>query len=163
METFVANLPIGIFVIDDDVATVEAIGKVLTDIGKKENVTLFTDPILMKNSIHKDIHICIVDFFLNHEMNGLDLIKAIVKINPYCYFIMLSGQEDKNIVIDYMNSVYGARYIDKSDSKQINKIIEYTNDFEDHIHHVKATYDTLSEAKTELQTMKQIIKGNAGE
>lgn len=148
------GIHISTFVIDDDKDMVDLIGLILKDNGV-DDITLFTDPNFLLASIHKNVHICIVDYLLTSEMTGLDLIKRIVQINPYCYFIMLSNQDDKSVVIELMNSTWGSRYIPKDDPELQNKLLKIHNAISEHIHLISGIFGSIYKLKDSLKDLKE--------
>lgn len=78
-------------------------------------------------AITPDVQICIIDFYLK-GINGLDLIKTVVKTNPACWFIMLSGQDNMDVVIEFMNNSYGTRYIKKGSDDPMGELLFFIKD-----------------------------------
>lgn len=153
-------IEIQIFAIDDDKSMTDLIGHILT-IGGYENYKLFNNPDDLLAELNENVHICIVDYMLHDEMNGLELIKKVVKINRHCWFIMLSGQDDYHVIIDYLNSVYGSRYIEKANPDKslidellghINDIVEQINFIDDFYFNARRIHQSFNDLKTLLAT-----------
>lgn len=65
----------------------------------------------------KEVHICVLDHFIDNETTGLSVMEEIFKINPYAFVIIVSGQVSKGVVIEYLNK--GAwKYVDKGIRRQ---------------------------------------------
>ena len=151
------QLKIEIFAIDDDPAMRELIDNIF-QLNKVENYRIFAEPKTLLKSLTDDVHICIVDYILNNEMNGLDLIKEIVKKNPHTWFIMLSGQSDKSVIVEYMNSVYGSRYIEKGGNPPLNEsLIIQLNDIIRHIYFIDDFYHTATRIQEGIRQLKNLI------
>lgn len=88
---------------------------------------LFTDVQGFLKALSPDVHICIVDYYLKGT-SGLELIQKVAKINTYCFFIMISGQNDMDVVINLMNSSYGCRYIKKGDANLMKELLYHITD-----------------------------------
>lgn len=135
-------LDIRILGVDDDPAMTELIDIILKESGFK-NYKLFNDPYKLLDELTEDVHIVIVDNKLNSDITGLELVKKIAKINKHCCFIMVSGDSHKSEIIDYMNSVYGSKFIEKgSASSLIITLVTHINEIVDHIHYIDAFYET---------------------
>ena len=149
------QLNIAIFVIDDNEDMVDAIGELLKVHGFS-GFHLFTDPNKLLDALHENVHICVVDYHLNASMNGLQVIEKVVERNPYCYFIMLSGTDDKSVPVKFVNMVYGGRYVEKGEKNTNDMIIKYLTEIVSHIHSVSDTYSTFLEIKKEVNNLKSI-------
>lgn len=152
-------LNIEIFVIDDNPDMTECI-KIIFDNAGIKNYRLFNDPDTLLEALNDDVHICVVDYLLDHDLNGLDLIKRIVKKNRHCWFIMLSGQTDFHVVVEYLNSVYGSRYIEKSSHvplsvslvSHVKEIVEQIYFIDDFYFNAKRIQDSFNDLKNLLTT-----------
>ncbi len=146
-----------IFVIDDDKSTTDVIA-VIFDQNGITNYRLFNRSEDLLAALTDDVHICIVDYKLKNDINGLDLIKKIVKKNRHCWFIMLSGQEDKSVIIDYMNSVYGSRYIEKAGTLPLNfSIIFHINEIISQIKFVDEFYSNVKRIENGFNDLKNLL------
>lgn len=132
---------IAIFLLDDNQDTVDAIGALLNEYGYE--VEKFTDYNKLMEALHDNVRICIIDFLLNQDKNGLQVIQEIVKKNEHCYFIMLSGQSEKSVVVEFVNSVYGGRYIEKGTNEEI-VLVQYVKDFVAHIILISKIYGNIA-------------------
>jgi FixJ family two-component response regulator len=111
------------YVLEDDRDTLEAIDHVLKSNGIVD-YGLYTSPDEMMQNIQSDIVICVLDYYLNGVLNGLDLLKEIKRRNSNSYVIVMSGQNDCKVVIDLLNA--GAnKYIDKNNRHYLNQLVEF--------------------------------------
>lgn len=154
---------IEIFVIDDDPEFIAAVGLVLQH-NKIENVTLFTRYEDLLKALKGNAYICIVDYQLRQNLDGIELIKKIVKENNHCWFIMLSGEAEKRVIIEFLNCVYGSRFIDKGDVNIYEKLIGYIKDITKQIHSIYyliynyySNVDIIKEGFTDL---KKLVKND---
>jgi len=152
-------LNIEIFVIDDSEEMTDCI-KIIFDRAGIKNYRLFNNPDKLLMELNDNVHICVVDYLLDHQLTGLDLIKKIVKKNRHCWFIMLSGQTDFHVVVEYLNSVYGSRYIEKAGSvplgvsliSHIKQIVEQIYFIDDFYLNAKRIQDSFNDLKSLLTT-----------
>ncbi len=100
---------------------------------------LFTDVSKFISALKPNVHICIVDYFL-HRQNGLSLIQQVLKTNPYCWFIMFSGQKDLQVIIDFMNNTHGSRYIEKGSQDFMDKMLTYIKDIVSRITKIESLF-----------------------
>lgn len=81
--------------------------------------------------LHLNPNIIIMDYFLNSKFgeaqNGLEIIKRIKAQNPQTNIIVLSAQEDYNVVLDAIKE-YGCFYVQK-DQKAFNKVEQMIKNF----------------------------------
>src|SRR4051812_45296468 len=108
---------IKIFVVDDD----QFLGTLYkTSLEKFENVkvTHFTSPLECLNNLQQNPDIITIDYLMP-EMNGIELMMKIKNYNDGIQCIMLSGQEELDVVIDTYKK--GANdYIIKNESAIVN-------------------------------------------
>lgn len=156
-ETIIPSEAIEIFVLDDDESFCEIVLYKLKAGGIMNKITTFTEPHKMIASLHDNVRLCIVDFILGSDLNGLDVIKKVVEKVPLCLFIMLSGQDDKHVVAEFVNSIRNAgKYIEK-DIEGVDHLVEYVNELIDNIHIAYVMYTTMEKAKSVIGTMKNIL------
>lgn len=111
------------YVLEDDRETLDMIEDLLKANGISD-YELFTKSEDMLIHIQGDIVLCVLDYYLDGRLSGLDILKEIKKRNSYSYIIVMSGQANCKIVIDCLNA--GAnKYIDKNEPDYLNKLIEY--------------------------------------
>src|SRR5271155_3239892 len=89
---------IKVFVAEDD----QFLGNILkAALEKIENVevTHFLSPLELLKNLHQKPDIVTIDYLMP-EMNGLELLEKIKNYNEDIQCILVSGQEDLNVVID---------------------------------------------------------------
>lgn len=148
---------IKILAIDDDKGIRDVL-KIIFDTNGVEDYEIFSDPNKMIEEVmlQNKIYICVVDYFLNStSINGLILIKEIIKVNRFCWFIMLSGQESKKVIIDFLNNVYGCRYIDKGDPEMSLALMKHVNSISEQIISIEKLYRGGVQIGAALQDLKQ--------
>lgn len=117
-----------IFLVDDDFIFLEMLKESLID-DSRFNIIGFQDGDECLNHLHIKPKIIVLDYFLNSEnteaRNGLDILKEIKKHEPSTEVIILSGQEDGNLVYDFVRE-NAANYIVKDDNafENIKKAID---------------------------------------
>lgn len=143
--------------IDDDEGTVDVI-KIIFEHHPDivPNFELFTDADKLLKSLTPDVHICIIDYYLK-GINGLELIKKIVQKNPYCWFIMLSGQQSLSVIIDFMNHTYGTRYIEKAKDDLKEKLLYFIKDIRERIEVIETFYYSREGFKGAVSEFKQSV------
>lgn len=109
-----------VFVIEDDIVFGNVIVKALNT-ANEYDATLFTSGEEFLKNLHLNPDIVSIDYNLP-QMNGLEILKKIKNYNKSIFTIILSGQEEVEIVVDaYENGAN--RYIVKND----NAIVELKN------------------------------------
>src|SRR5436190_8795562 len=89
---------IKVFIAEDD----QFLGNILkASIEKIENVqvTHFLDPLEVMNNLHQNPDIITIDYLMP-GMNGIELLVKVKNYNEAIQCIMVSGQEELNVVID---------------------------------------------------------------
>lgn len=111
------------YVLEDDTEMLEMIERLM----KAANINeyeLFTKPEDMLMHIQSDIVLAAIDHYLDGKFSGLDILKEIKRRNPNSYVIIMTGQQNCKVVIEYLNS--GAnKYVDKNEKDYLSKLIEY--------------------------------------
>ncbi len=94
-----------IMLVDDDFIFLEMLKESLTEIDDIEIFTAKTGEECVEN-IDSSFKIIVLDYFLNLEnpdaQNGLEILKQVKQIVPEINVIVLSGQEDGNLVYDFV-------------------------------------------------------------
>lgn len=77
------------------------------------NVTTFTSPLeALKAAQQKTFHCVIADYRMP-EMNGIEMLKAMMKLQPDCARIMVTANTDRDLLLDAINSAQVHSYLDK--------------------------------------------------
>ena len=123
-----------IFVVEDDIMYREIIKNELEENNCK-NIEFFSLGKDCINNLHKNPDIVLLDYMLEGELNGLQVLKKIKSTNPDTEVIMMSAQEKLEVAVNSLK--HGAYdYIVKNDSAmnrmssligricKLNKLIE---------------------------------------
>ncbi len=115
-------------VIDDDPGILEVL-RIIFNRHKSElpDYELYSNVDDFRKAVTPDVQICIVDYRLP-GVNSLSLIEEIHKTNPYCWFIMFSGQNDFKVIINFMNQTYGSWYVEKGATDFSEKLLYFIKD-----------------------------------
>lgn len=117
-----------ILLVDDDFIFLEMLKESLVD-EDKYNIVGFQSGEECLNHLHLKPEIIVLDYFLNSEnpnaKNGLEVLKEIKKRDSKVKVIILSGQEDGNLVYDFVRE-NATNYVVKDDNafENIKKAIE---------------------------------------
>lgn len=107
-----------IILVDDDFIFLEMLKESLIDNPDYNIVTFLTGEECL-NHMHLNPDVIVLDYYLNSEnpnaKNGLDILKDIHAINPQAKVIILSGQEDGNLVYDFVRE-NAANYVVKDNN-----------------------------------------------
>ncbi len=106
--------PETVFVVEDDILYLNLINKELEKMGytKIESYTTGKEAI---NNLDKKPDIALLDYFLEKDFTGMDILKKLQKRFPDTQVIFLTGSDDVNIAVDTMrNGAYD--YIVKGDT-----------------------------------------------
>jgi DNA-binding NarL/FixJ family response regulator len=94
-----------IFLVDDDFIFLEMLKESLTD-NPDFNIVGFQTGEECINHMHLNPDVIVLDYYLNSEnsnaKNGLEVLKEIHSIKPQAKVIILSAQEDANLVYDFV-------------------------------------------------------------
>lgn len=124
------DLKITIFGLDDDEETLDIMEHIFLDNGIGEYMKFYKEDDFCAN-FHEDVHIAIIDHYLNGEPRGFDIMKKIHEYNKSreaidCRVIIISGQRKYEVVKHYLNN--GAKgYIDKDDPNFSILLVEYVS------------------------------------
>lgn len=117
-----ATVNIGTIILEDDLEVHEIIKAMLQENGIT-NYQIHSTPEEYLQHIDADINICVIDHKLDSGMTGFDVLKKVKQINKWSFVIIMTGQSDIEVVVQYLNA--GA---DKYVSKSGRTIIEYMDD-----------------------------------
>lgn len=106
--------PESIFVVEDDILYLNLINKELEKMGYT-NVSSFSTGRDAMNNLDRKPDIALLDYFLEKDFTGMDILKKIQKRFPDTQSIFLTASDDVNIAVDTMrNGAYD--YIVKGDT-----------------------------------------------
>lgn len=123
-----------ILVLDDNKDDLELIGHHF----KKHGIIdfkLFSDDESFLKEINEEVIIVIIDHQISAIKNGLGVMKEVVKLNPVCYPIIVSGNDNPRIIMEYLNSD-AFRYVLKNDEKYLDTIIIFVRQAKERINRV---------------------------
>ena len=155
-----------IFVIDDDQDLSEAL-KLIINKSVMNTVQAFTRPNDLLAALNNNARIFVVDQNLKDRITGLELIKMIVDRQVPSFFIMLSGQDPSKdasawrVLIDYMNSTFGCRYIEKATEKWSEELIDDINEFLQHINALANFFSTRKSIETGIDKLLNLNEPTA--
>lgn len=129
-------------VLEDDIDVIAMLEKLFKLNGLNDS-RFFVDAEEFISEMHENVHIAVIDYYLRGPLNGLEVMKIILSQNPLCKVIMISGQHDMNVVIDFCNSG-GFRYVDKNDTKYSDYLVSY---MQEAIELVKRQIDLYNEVR----------------
>ena len=93
-----------IYILDDQPGELELIRRKFEESGIS-NCKLFSDGMKFSMEFNEHVHITIIDYLLgNSAMTGIDVLKEVVRVNPLCKNIIVSGMADRDIVIEFMRA-----------------------------------------------------------
>ena len=72
-------------------------------------------------------HIVVLDYQLDGDKNGAEVVKELLEENPACFCIMQSGQSNPDVIIDCVNA--GIRgYIKKGDDNYLERLVQFVGE-----------------------------------
>lgn len=117
-----------IILVDDDLIFLEMLKESLSD-NEDLNLIAFQTGEECLNHMNLKPDVIVLDYFLNNEnddaKDGLEILKEIHQIDPKAKVIILSGQEDGNLVYDFVRE-NATNYVVKDDSafENVKRAIE---------------------------------------
>ncbi len=106
--------PENIFVVEDDLLYMNLIKRELEKMGYNRTRYFTTGQEAMQN-LNKKPDIALLDYFLEKDFTGIDILKAIRKRFPDTQVIFLTASDDVNIAVDTMR-IGAYDYIVKGDT-----------------------------------------------
>lgn len=120
------RLNILIYVLDDNESTLDLIRQCL-DHEHFSGYRLFTDANEFLENLNDDVHLAILDYWLDGDMNGLQICKLLLEKNPQCFTIVLSAQHSMRVVIDFMNTS-ADRYVMKQEGDWMRQLMDFVKE-----------------------------------
>lgn len=117
-----------IMLVDDDLIFLEMLKESLSD-NSDFNIITFQTGEECLNNMNSKPDVIVLDYFLNNDKDdakdGLKILKEIHRIDPKAKVIILSGQEDGNLVYDFVRE-NATNYVVKDDRafENVKKAIE---------------------------------------
>lgn len=110
----------------------------------------FKDSQKFMNSLNERVHICVIDYYLEGPLNGIDVMKVVLSRNPWCKVIMISGQDNPKVVAEFVNSD-GFRYVNKRGEEYTTELVDY---MQQAIALIKKQIDMHEEFKSVYEDLK---------
>lgn len=123
-----------ILVLDDNIDDLELIGHHFRKNGIVDFKLFDNDKEFLKE-INEEVIIVIIDHQIGSLKTGLNVMKDVIDINPVCYPIVVSGNDDPHIIMEYLNSD-AFRYVLKNDDNYLNTILVFVRQAEDRINKI---------------------------
>lgn len=123
------------------------------------NYRLFTDPDDMIKALTSDVAVCIIDYRLNNKKSGVAVMKEVKKTNAACYFIVMSAELTRDLVVECVNN--GAnKVILKDDPNFMDLLIEYLQEAIDIVTERFETYSRIWENFIATDKLFEQLKRN---
>jgi FixJ family two-component response regulator len=120
------TLNIVTLILDDDKMVLELIEGSLKDNGIT-NYKLFYSDADFIDHLSENMNILVIDHHLSAPVSGLDVMKAAIKKNPSVFAIVMSGNYDSRVVVEYLNA--GAnRFILKNEDDYLEQLIKFVKE-----------------------------------
>jgi DNA-binding NtrC family response regulator len=133
-----------IHLLDDSRYDLELITKCLEK-NKIYDYKSFTNEELFLQELNTNVVVVLIDHLISAGKTGLEIMKEVVERNPICYPIIVSGNENTKVILEYVdNDCF--RYILKSDKDYLSKIVKAVKQAEDRIERIKKYFDASSTA-----------------
>lgn len=138
------------YVLEDDADIIELLDQLFKMNGFVDYV-FFNESEKFVLNLNERVHICVIDYSLGGKMNGIDILKIVLSQNPWCKVIMVTGNMNPKIVIDFVNNG-GFRFIPKNEPDFNNSLVTY---MQEAIAIVKMQLDTHQELKKFYEELKE--------
>lgn len=126
-KKYLTPLTVVTYMLDDDEDIIDLFKDVLKENGI-ENVQFFSRGTEFMEKMSEDVHICVVDHFLNNGVTGYEVLEKAIEENPEVIKIVVSGIDDKNIILRYVNDLEINQWIPKDiEGKYLVRLVEYIN------------------------------------
>ena len=90
------------YMVDDDVQFLDAMRSWMEYEGV-DGIQYYQSAEQLIARLHDPVHICILDHTLHGQMTGMNLMRRVMVEHPRCYFIILSGTDNIEVPIQFMN------------------------------------------------------------
>lgn len=123
-----------IHLLDDSEYDLEIIERYLIKHGRTDFKS-FTDEDLFLKELSRDVLVVLIDHHLS-KGTGLQVMKQVLKINPICYPIIVSGDDNVKVILDYVDCDCFRYIIKKIDENYLPKIVQAINSAEVRINNI---------------------------
>lgn len=111
------------YILEDDKVTGELIAEILKN-NSIVDYKIFDNSSEFFTALTPEVQICVIDHYLGEKLTGLEVMKIVLAKNPDCFVIIVTGQGNHDVVVDFLN--YGAwKYVKKSNPKYLNELVDY--------------------------------------
>lgn len=131
-----------IFVLDDSQGEIILLKDRLSSEPFFEHVKFFTDQKQFVAEFSEDVNLTIIDYMLAEGMTGLEILRLIVKSNPICKNIIVSGMADRELAVQFMREG-AADFIAKDHENYFEELIQAINRLlpvVDHLQRIKSKW-----------------------
>lgn len=122
-KVYTQQLNILTYVLEDDEDIVELLDR-LFKLNGFIDYLFFTDSKKFVANLNERVHICVIDYYLQGPLNGIDVMKVVLSQNPWCKVIMISGQDNPEVITDFVNHD-GFRYVSKKSKDYTKHLVDY--------------------------------------
>lgn len=123
-----------ILVLDDNIDDLELIGHHFKKNGIVDFKLFDNDKEFLKE-INEEVVVVIIDHQIGSLKTGLTVMKDVIEKNPVCYPIVVSGNDNPRIIMEYLNSD-AFRYVLKNDFNYLDTIVVFVNQAKDRINKI---------------------------
>jgi response regulator RpfG family c-di-GMP phosphodiesterase len=115
------------YLLEDDTDITDLMRSVFKENGL-DNVQFFSKGKEFIDNLTEDVHIAIVDHYLNNGITGLDVLMKVNEVNPDCIKIAVSGVSDEKIIIEYINKGGVTHWVRKDNPAYPDELVKYINE-----------------------------------
>ncbi len=114
-------------VLEDDEDMIQLIDDLFKESGIKDYFLYSSSNDLLKRleECVDCIHLLVIDYYLKEQYTGIDIMKIVREKYPYCYVIVVSGQVNTNVVVDFLNSRADKYIIKDNQGGYLKQLVQY--------------------------------------
>lgn len=112
------------YLLEDDIEIADVLKNVLAENGIT-NCKFYNRGKDFIENLTEDVHICVVDHYLNNGITGLDVLMKVSEINPDCVKIAVSGATDRKLIIEYINKGGVTHWVEKDNPNYVEELVGY--------------------------------------
>lgn len=142
-KRYLKPLVIMTYLLDDDEEIIDLFREIFEANGL-DNCEYFSKGKVFMDNLNENVHICVVDHDLRNGVTGLEILEKVNQLNPDCKKIVVTGMEDNNLTIEYVNRCKIDQWIKKDfKSTYIQKLVDYIKGI---IPEIKDRYQLMADA-----------------